>query len=108
MFISRLRLSVLPLRIQTGRYARNNIPRNERYCQCCQTLDIEDEYHFVCVCSTYNVLRRKYLKRCYYIRPSVFKYHQLLITSDRRELINLSKFVKESLKLRNTLLNNIN
>ncbi len=46
----KLRISVHPLRIQTGRYARNNTPRNERYCLCCNSRDIEDEFHFVCIC----------------------------------------------------------
>jgi hypothetical protein len=38
-YITRLRISAHALRIQTGRYARNRIPRNERYCQCCHSLD---------------------------------------------------------------------
>ena len=33
-----------------GRYGRNAVPRNERYCNCCNTFDIEDLYHFVIVC----------------------------------------------------------
>ena len=31
-YFSRLRLLVHPLRIQTGRFGRNRIPREERYC----------------------------------------------------------------------------
>ena len=45
--ISRLRLSIVPLRMQTGRYARNRIPRNERYCLFCDTSGIDDE---PCMC----------------------------------------------------------
>ena len=52
-----------PLRIQTGRYSRNNIPRNERYCQLCNLNDLEDEHHFVCVCPIYNELRRNYINK---------------------------------------------
>ncbi|XP_052255506.1 uncharacterized protein LOC127861165 [Dreissena polymorpha] len=58
----KLRISVHSLRIQTGRYGRNNIPRNERYCVCCNSRDIEDEFHFVCICPCFSVLRQKYLK----------------------------------------------
>lgn len=58
LFLTRLRLSVHPLRIQVGRYARNNIPRNERYCICCNMADIEDEYHFVCKCPCFENLRK--------------------------------------------------
>ena len=77
-FFCRLRLSVHPLHIQTGRYARNNVVRNQRYCQCCNSNDIEDEFNFVCVCSSFTDIKKKYIKKCYYIRPSVFKYLQLL------------------------------
>ena len=45
VLITRFKMSAHSLRIQTGRYARNKIPRNERYCQCCNYVDIEDEYY---------------------------------------------------------------
>jgi len=80
----KLRISVHSLRIQTGRYGRNNIPRNERYCVCCNSRDIEDEFHFVCICPCFSVLRQKYLKRYLYVNPSVFKYHQLLTSSEKK------------------------
>ena len=105
-YLCRLRMSVHPLRIQTGRYARNNIQRNERYCICCNQLDIEDEFHFVCICPCYIVIRQKYIKRHYYVRPSVFKFHELLNSVNRCELIKLCNYVKESLCIRNAILNN--
>ena len=49
---------------------------NQRYCLCCNSNDIEDEFHFVCVCPSFNDIRKKYIKKFYYIRPSVFKYLQ--------------------------------
>ena len=49
LFFVRLKVSAHPLRIQTGRYAHNNIPRNESYCLCCNDLDLEDEYHLCLV-----------------------------------------------------------
>jgi len=73
-YLCRLRLSVHPLRIQTGRYNGNTIARQERYCLCCNTTDIEDEFHFVCICSTFVDLRKKYIKKYYYNNPSVIKY----------------------------------
>ena len=44
IYICRLRLSVHPLRIQTGRYNGNNIARQERYCICCNSSDIEVKF----------------------------------------------------------------
>lgn len=32
-----------------GRYGRTAVPKIERYCKCCNTLGIEELYHFVVV-----------------------------------------------------------
>jgi len=100
VYFSRLRLSVHPLRIQTGRYANDNRPRNERYCIYCSSNDIEDEYHFVCICPCYSVLRSKYINKCYYVKPSVYKYLQLLKSTNKIELIKLSLYFKHALQMR--------
>lgn len=105
LYFVRLRVSVHPLRIQTGRYARINLPRNERYCLCCNTNDIEDEYHFICICRCYTQLRKKYIKRLYYVNPSVYKFHNMLTSTDRLEVINVCKYMKEAFVIRNTLIN---
>lgn len=106
LFISRLRLSVHPLRIQTGRYAINRIPRDQRHCNCCNTLDIEDEYHFICICSCFSNIRKKYLHKYYHSKPSMYKYLELIKSTDKKCICNLSKYVKEAISIRNTLLNN--
>ena len=74
MFFCRLRLSVHPLRIQTGRYGRNRIARDQRYCLFCNSHDIEDEYHFILSCPCYTDIMKKYIKSYYLKRPSVFKF----------------------------------
>jgi len=63
IFFSRLRMFVHPLRIQTGRYTNDNRPRNERYCMVCNSHDIEDEYHFICICPCYSYFRKNTLTR---------------------------------------------
>ena len=55
-----LRLASHGLRIETGRYGRNRLERNERLCHLCYNGDIE-EYHFLFICSIYTDLRVKYL-----------------------------------------------
>jgi hypothetical protein len=104
-YFCRLRLSVHPLRMQTGRYARNHIVREERYCLCCNERDLEDEYHFVCVCPCFNATRRKYLKRLYYVNPSVHKFISLITSNNKNELVKLSLFVKEALSIRKDIIN---
>jgi hypothetical protein len=101
MHISRIRISAHSLRIQTCRYRRKRLPRNERYCQCCNTLDIEDEYHFILVCPCYNSIHKIYIKQYFYVRPSMFKLTQLLQTSNKILLMNLARYIKESLAIRN-------
>ncbi len=50
--ISQLRLGVLPLRIETGRY--QNLIEAERICEVCDSNQVENEYHFLFECDLYN------------------------------------------------------
>ena len=54
------------------RYDRPRIVPEERCCLCCDTRDLEDEYHFIYICSCYVVIRRKYLHKDLYQNPSMF------------------------------------
>ena len=47
--LCQLRIGILPLEIETGRYTRKKV--EDRICKLCKS-DVEDEVHFVCVCST--------------------------------------------------------
>jgi len=105
MFFCRLRLSVHPLRIQTGRYGRNRIDRDQRYCLFCNSQDIEDEYHFMLVCPFLDEIRKKYVPKYYYQRPSMFKFLEMLGIDNKTKLIKISLFIKYALNKRNTLLN---
>jgi len=94
-YFTRLRLSLHPLKIQTGRYNNNRIKRSERYCAFCNKNDI-------CLCPLYNKIRKKYILRKYYVNPSVYKFHALLQSCNREELLPLFHYVKEALKIRNS------
>ena len=104
-YIVRLRLSVHPLMIKLRRYKNNRTPRDQRFCPFCNTSDIEEDYHFVCICPCFNEVRRKFLKKYYYIRPSMYKFVSLLTSTNRKELIHLSLFVREALSIRKTIVN---
>ena len=92
-FFTRLRLSAHPLHIQSGRYARD-VARNQRHCMCCNSTDIEDEFHFICICPAFRNIRKKYIKPCYYKRPSMYKYLSLLQSNNKIELMKVCLFVK--------------
>ena len=55
---SQLRMGILPLNIETGRYYR--IPLEDRICTLCDSGEIEDEFHFVSQCSCFTECRDKY------------------------------------------------
>jgi hypothetical protein len=57
----RLIMSSHPFKIQTGRFSTNRIVREEMYCMCCNSCDIEDEYHCMLICPCYNDVRKKYI-----------------------------------------------
>ena len=105
-YITKIRLSAHSLHIQTGRYTRNRLPRNERYCLFCRNSDIEDEFHFIIKCPCYSALRSKYIKIHYYIRPSMLKFIEMLQTDDKKIILNLSKYLKSAFALRFNLSHN--
>ena len=50
--MAQLRLGILPLALETGRYYR--IPIENRFCKLCQNEYIEDEIHFLCCCKHFD------------------------------------------------------
>ena len=66
--MAQLRLGCLPIRIETDRYTRPIVHRDQRYClqPMCDNIvsnlsdeakHIENEYHFIMKCSQYDQLR---------------------------------------------------
>lgn len=97
-FISKYRLSSHQLEIERGRFY--NINRKERVCNLCSLSQIEDEFHFILICPFYKEIRKLYVKKYYYEKPSVFKLIQLLSTKNIKELCNLGKYLYKCSKLR--------
>jgi hypothetical protein len=54
-FTAQLRLGILPIKIETGRFTRT--PVNERLCQLCNSNIVEDENHFLHHCTKYTLER---------------------------------------------------
>ena len=55
--ISQLRLGILPINIETGRYT--GIAEQDRLCQMCNQGRVENEAHFVFECDFYTPFRRE-------------------------------------------------
>ena len=109
--MSQFRTGILPLEIETGRYVpifyktlKKNRKRtaNERICK----NDIENEYHYLCVCPVYNS-RHKIL----FVEVELKHVHfNTLSLSDNFFLvmkhcqIEVSKFINEAWSIRQTKL----
>ena len=82
-----------------GRWAKpNKILHDNRKCRVCDVL--EDDFHFVIICSLYKDLRTKYIKRYYWQRPNMLKFLELLATKNITIIKNLSIFIEKAFKLR--------
>ena len=60
--------------------------------------DIEDEYHFVIICTKYFDLRVKYIPKIYYTRPSMYKFLKLVNSDDYTLLKKLGLFLHHAFK----------
>ena len=79
--------------------------RSERKCVLYDKNDIEDEFHFVCICEKYKDLRTLYIPAYYRNRPNMFKFIELLQSSNNKILFKLSIFIKKAMKVRNNHFN---
>ena len=86
--IAKLRLSSHQLNIEIGR--RRNIVRADRKCTLCNLNEIEYEYHFTLICPMYNDLRKEYLQKYFYVKPSVAKFITLLNSSKQNVFKKIS------------------
>ena len=106
MNYTKIRISNHNLHVQTGRYTRPITERRERKCLLCDENDIEDEFHFIFKCELYKDIREIYIKRYYRNRPSMFKFLQLL-SSSQVNVINLCKFIHRAMEMRNRSIRNV-
>ena len=98
--LTKFRVSVHGLKIDSGRFAGQDTQRSSRLCVYCNSGELEDEFHFALVCPLYLDIRNLYIKKTYFKRPSMMKFVSLLNTNSHRELINLCKYLSIALKRR--------
>ena len=56
-YMAKLRLGVLPIRVETGRYEMPRIEYNHRICKQCAMKEVEDEEHFLLRCTKHSARR---------------------------------------------------
>lgn len=60
--LSQFRHGILPLKIETGRFINTDVA--DRICELCQNHQVEDEFHFLCVCPLYSNIRKTMYDKC--------------------------------------------
>ena len=87
------------------------LPREERICKICSSNHIEDEIHFMFVCTGYKQLRDKYLEDLFntYHNLSLLDFNNLFIWTMSNEddifIKRLSDYIFSLFKLRKELSN---
>ena len=77
----------------TGRYS--NKPLEDRTCTVCESNEIGDEFHYLFKCSKFKDERVKYIKAYFINNPSGYKMNKLFNEPNKRQMLNLAKFVGE-------------
>ena len=67
--LTKYRLSEHSLAIETGRYKKSWLPKEERFCQLCKEDKVETELHFLTECSKIQPVRTKYFPKFKHKHP---------------------------------------
>ena len=89
--VSKLRLGVLPLRIETGRYLRPLVPEHQRTCYCTSG-QVESQYYVLFQCQMYRNLREAWLNKL--VKPENFD--NLTPQEKLKTVLNMSENVKHT------------
>ncbi len=81
--IFQFRIDILPLHIETGR--SRNVKKDERKCHICNNDDIENEFHFLCVCNAYVEFRNVLYNPIYNV------YHMFYDKRDQDKVVYFMK-----------------
>ena len=83
--LAQFRMGILPIALETGRF--RNLAIADRLCVLCNLQAVEDELHFLCVCSLYNDIRRDMFENLLHLNFDNFN-----ILSLHDKLYHLLKF----------------
>ena len=106
-FLAKLRLGILPLRLETARYQRPTRPEHERVCLICGNLnEIENESHFLLSCKAYTGLRNALLNQIedsdfpLWDDPKKLRY----LTCDPTIVKSTAQFIISAFDIRSTMI----
>ena len=73
--LAQLRIGILPIRVETGRF--NNMKLQDRLCQQCNLQQVEDEIHFLFYCELYAEERNNFINEMSIIHPTFTRYNDI-------------------------------
>ena len=85
----RCRNHKLPIEIGS----RENVPRDMCLCKLCDSRELGDEYHYIFVCTFFQLSRNNFIDAIYTTRPSVVKMNTLM-NAEGNVLLKLCKFIE--------------
>ena len=99
--LANFRCSGHKLKIEEDR--QEKIPRGERACPLCLNGSVEDEFHFLVLCPSYDELRNKFVTSLV-VNPSFYNF--LAHINQKKYVYNISDFILQAMRLRASLLKN--
>ena len=99
--IVKFRCSNHSLPVEIGRHS--GIDRSDRTCTLCNSNKLGDEYHFLLECINHDIvnLRKCYIPKQFYTRPSMYKFTQIMsnISCGSRSANQLGLFIMKGLRV---------
>ena len=89
---SKFRCSSHKLFVETGRH--RDISYQQRICSLCTLHEIEDEFHFMCICPLYSDVRERFFPNKYkYCRMSLDMFYEMMKTKNDVIISQVMKYV---------------
>ena len=99
---AQLRMGILPLRIETGRF--QNLELEDRKCIYCNMDKIEDEHHFIFHCTHYSLFRAPFLRKCSEVDKNFEMLDEIekfrFVLSNDQIQVDTANFVQEAFLFR--------
>ena len=107
--LGKLKLGVLALRIETGRYENPKLPEEQRVCLICGQNTVENEIHFLIYCPVYDENRTELFNSIERLdfpnMTDTQKIHYL--TSDECMVKKTAQFIVDSWNIRSKIKNRL-
>ena len=105
--IAKLRLGILPINVELGRYQRK--PREECLCELCDQKVVEDELHILFHCTAHNTGRQFLLEHAVRIDPMICDVcdtdKMKILTTNPNIIRKTAHYINEVIATRNNKLN---